>query len=144
MLLIGLFVAGCSSPAPTSAPAAASSPVPTSAPAAKAATTAPAAAQPAAAKPGGSSFNVAQVFPAGPGRELVLQNCTSCHTIVPIVTGKKARGQWDVIKQSHSGRVTAMSRDDVNTIFNYLADNFGPDNPEPQLPPELLESGTSK
>jgi hypothetical protein len=135
-------VVGCTAapaaPAPTTAPTA------TSAPAA-AATKPPSgggAAPAAARKPGALDMNA--IFPPGPGRELVLNNCTNCHSIVPIVTGKKAKPAWDSIKANHLQRVSGMNRDDVNVVFDYLVANFGPNNPEPQLPRELLEAGTEK
>ena len=84
------------------------------------------------------------IFPAGAGRDLTLQNCTSCHNIVPIVTGQKPRGQWETIKNDHVQRVSGLPKDQLDTVFTYLENNFGPDNPVPQLPPELLEAGTSK
>ncbi len=135
------FAAGCSAapaaPTATVAPAA----KPTTAPAAPAGVTAAGGAAPAA-KPGALDLNA--IFPPGPGKDLVLQNCTSCHTIVPIVTGQKPRGQWEVTKNNHLQRVSGLQRDQIDTIFTYLENNFGPDNPVPQLPPELLNTGTSK
>jgi mono/diheme cytochrome c family protein len=139
------LAAGCSAPPaaapaaapPTTAPAPAAQP--TTAPAAPAGTTAAAA---PAVKAGQLDLNA--IFPAGAGRDLVLQNCTSCHTIVPIVTGQKPKGQWEVTKNNHLQRVSGLSKDQVDTIFTYLENNFGPDNPVPQLPQELLNTGTSK
>jgi hypothetical protein len=124
-------------PAPTSAPAAAKPPA--------AATTAPSTAggaPVAAGKPGGLDMNA--IFPAGSGRDLVVQNCSNCHNIVPVVMGKKPKAQWDTIEQNHVQRLSGLSRDQVNVVFDYLSEHFGPDDPEPQLPQELLDAGTAK
>jgi hypothetical protein len=96
------------------------------------------AAAPAAA-PADSEFKtVADVFPAGPGRDLVMNNCTSCHNVACSAIGQRTADRWDSLRDAHRERVSGA---DVNAIFTYLKTNFGPDKPEPKIPPAFLEGG---
>src|SRR2546428_11506578 len=59
---------------------------------------------PAAAFPSGKSpqrFNVASVFPPGPGREMVLNTCGSCHPVVCAARGQRTAERWESIKEGH-------------------------------------------
>jgi hypothetical protein len=101
----------------------------------------PAAAAPPAmkAEPSGPEpKTVADLFPAGPGRDLVMNNCTSCHNVACSAMGQRTAERWDSLRDSHRDRVSGA---DVNAIFAYLKTNFGPDKPEPRIPPAFLEGG---
>ncbi len=90
-----------------------------------------------------SKVNLDEIFPAGQGRELVLNNCTTCHTFVPIVILRMSKEAWTRNSRDHRGRVTALSEADFKTLYEYLAANFGPDKPVPRLPSELMDTWTS-
>ena len=100
-----------------------------------------AAAAPASAAP--NRLNLDAIFPPGPGRDLVLNNCTSCHTIVPIVILQMSKDAWELNAREHRDRVTSLSDAEVATLYAYLAANFNPDRPVPELPRELLDTWTS-
>ncbi len=90
-----------------------------------------------------AKLNMDEIFPPGPGRSLVLNNCTSCHTITPIVMvqmTREARERW---ARDHKERVPSLSDPDFKTVTEYLIENFNPSKPVPQLPKELLDSWTS-
>ena len=87
--------------------------------------------------------NIDEIFPAGPGRELLLNNCTSCHTFVPIVVLQMDKNAWERNSRIHRSRVPALSNDDFDVLYQYLVANFNPDRPVPTLPKELLETWTS-
>lgn len=78
------------------------------------------------------------IFPPGPGREAVLDNCTSCHTFVPLVVLQMTPAQWQTNALGHRDRVPLMSDADYKAAYDYLAANFNPDHPIPALPPDLL------
>lgn len=84
-----------------------------------------------------------EIFPAGRGRELVLNNCTTCHTFVPIVILKMTKEAWERNSRDHRGRVAALPDADFKLLYEYLAANFNPDKPVPRLPNELMETWTS-
>ncbi len=129
-------------PAPTTAPTA----VPTTAapPSAPAQTTAPTAVSNKAATTPTRTLkvNMDEIFPPGPGREAMLDNCTTCHTFVPMVVLQMSQSQWDRNARDHRDRVPRMSDADFKAAYEYLAKNFNPDRPVPQLPKELLDTWT--
>lgn len=83
------------------------------------------------------------IFPAGPGREILLNNCQSCHTWVPVVVLQMTEDEWFRWGVEHRQRVSGLSDDEFDTLYRYLVDNFNPERPVPELPPALLESWTT-
>lgn len=83
------------------------------------------------------------IFPAGEGRDLLLNNCQSCHTWVPVVVLQMAEDEWARWRQDHRARVPGLSDAEFETLYAYLVENFNPDRPVPELPPVLLESWTT-
>jgi mono/diheme cytochrome c family protein len=83
------------------------------------------------------------IFPAGEGRDLVLNNCQSCHTWVPIVVLQMQEDEWYRWSIEHRTRVSGLSDEQFDTLYRYLVANFNPQRPVPELPPALLESWTS-
>ena len=84
-----------------------------------------------------------KIFPAGPGRDLVLENCQNCHTFVPIVVLQMDKDAWYRSSLDHRGRVPNLTDDQFKTLYEYLVSNFGPDHAVPTLPKELLKTWTS-
>ncbi|HYM09077.1 MAG TPA: hypothetical protein VEU62_00015 [Bryobacterales bacterium] len=105
----------------------------------------PAAPAQATLEPGGqpAKVNIDEIFPPGRGRELVLNNCTTCHTFVPIVVLQMTREAWERNSRDHRARVAALSDADFKTLYEYLIANFNPTRPVPKLPQELLDTWTS-
>lgn len=83
------------------------------------------------------------IFPAGDGRNLVLDNCQNCHTFVPIVVLQKDPESWQQWTTEHREKVASLSDDQFQTVLAYLTANFGPHRPVPTLPKELLDSWTT-
>ncbi len=131
--------------APTAAPmATATKPAATAAPTQASASTSSAAkaaaAQPTAGAP--AKLNMDAIFPPGPGRDVVLENCTTCHTFVPLVVLQYTQSQWDLSARNHRDRVPRLSDADFKAAYAYLAANFNPEHPVPQLPQNLLDTWT--
>ena len=93
-----------------------------------------------AEKPAGQP-SLASIFPAGPGRELVLNTCGSCHSTACAARGQRTAERWDSIKKDHKDKLTGSSREDLNVMFSYLKANFNDTKPEPQISAELLQQG---
>lgn len=87
--------------------------------------------------------NLDEIFPKGPGRELVLSNCTTCHTFVPIVILQMSQQAWERNSRDHRERVKALSDADFKVLYEYLAANFNPSKPPPKLPNELMQTWTT-
>ncbi len=84
-----------------------------------------------------------ELFPQGPGRDLVLDNCMNCHSMAPIVMAQKTKGEWNQLAIVHRDKVSRLTDDDFNQLLGYLIANFGPDHKVPQLPDELLSGYTN-
>jgi hypothetical protein len=120
-----LILAGCSTPAPPAQPAQ------------------PAKVAIAPADTQSAKVNINEIFPPGRGRDLLLANCTSCHTFVPIVVLQMSKEAWERNSRDHRGRVAALGDADFKTLYQYLIANFNPARPVPKLPRELLDTWTS-
>ena len=88
-------------------------------------------------------FNIRDVFPEGPGRELVLDNCQSCHVLVPILILRMDEAAWYRNSLEHRERVEGLDDDDFEILYDYLSSTFTPDSPVPELPPALLDTWTT-
>jgi competence ComEA-like helix-hairpin-helix protein len=65
-------------------------------------------------------------LPPGEGQAIVQQKCASCHAL-KVVTGKRAsREQWAPIVDRMITRGADVSDDELDTLLDYLAKNFGP------------------
>ena len=91
---------------------------------------------------GAVKVDLERIFPAGAGRDLVLENCQNCHTFVPIVVLQMDKDAWHRNSLDHRERVTTLSDEQFKTLYTYLENNFGPDHPVPRLPKELLKTWT--
>jgi len=87
--------------------------------------------------------NIDKIFPPGPGRDLVLNNCQSCHVWVPIVVLQMDKAAWYRNSLEHRDRVEGLSDEEFKVLYDYLSSTFTPDRHVPELPPELLEAWTS-
>src|SRR5687768_10312604 len=65
--------------------------------------------EPQPAPAAGITVNLDEIFPAGPGRELVLNNCQNCHTFVPLVVLQMDRDGWYRNSLDHRERVPKVS-----------------------------------
>jgi mono/diheme cytochrome c family protein len=81
---------------------------------------------------------VADVFPPGPGREQVMNNCASCHNVACSAIGQRSAERWDALRDGHKENVQGA---DLNAIFTYLKANFDDTKPAPNVPARFLEGG---
>jgi len=132
--------AEASNPDPTAAPTEAPDPTaaPTEAPDPTAAPT-----QEASGGGGQGRVDLDAIFPPGRGRELSLGPCAACHSFVPLVILQLTPEQWDQILRDHREKLPMVGEEDFLILEDYLAENFGPDDPVPELPEELLLQWTS-
>lgn len=89
-----------------------------------------------------AKVNLDEIFPKGRGRELVLNNCTACHTFVPIVTLQMSKDSWERNRGIHRERVPNLTDDEINVLYSYLEANFNPNRPPAKLPQALLDTWT--
>jgi hypothetical protein len=73
-------------------------------------------------------------------RDLFMQNCTSCHSFIPIVLLQKDETGWDATITHHRPLVPQLSQADLDLIRQFLKDHFRPDRPVPNLPKALIDN----
>lgn len=69
----------------------------------------------------------AQDLPDGAGKDLVLKVCTQCHDATRIITKKRTKDEWSDTVDKMAVRGAKASDEEFETIVNYLAKYFGPD-----------------
>jgi cytochrome c5 len=105
------------SASPSATPAAAATPVaPASSPSA--------AGTPAAAS--SSSANAPVVLPDGDGKAIATENCQACHKLTNLTKAHKSLDDWKDTVQTMIDRGANVQPDQVDTLVQYLAKNFGP------------------
>jgi hypothetical protein len=82
--------------------------------------------------------NVADIFPAGQGRDVVLNSCGSCHNLACSAIGQRTSARWDSLRESHKDKITDA---DAAAAFTYLQSNFNDAKPEPKVPAKFLQGG---
>jgi hypothetical protein len=75
-------------------------------------------------------------------RDVLLNNCTACHTFVPIVKAQKPAELWDSTLEVHRTRVPQLSDEQYEELRLFLKAHFNDVQPAPTLPPELEALGT--
>jgi cytochrome c5 len=71
----------------------------------------------------------AQDLPDGPGKDLVMNVCTVCHELTRITSKKKTKDEWNDTVDKMAARGAKASDEEFDTIVNYLAKHFGPEQP---------------
>ncbi len=74
------------------------------------------------------------IFPPSDARDLVLENCTVCHSFVRIVMSQRTEQLWNSVMYRHIGRTGSLSYDKFAAIFDYLKENFNDTKPVPRIP----------
>ncbi len=65
-------------------------------------------------------------LPEGPGRELVLQKCQTCHEIGFVTRERQTRERWDSLITEMQGYGLRLSPEERATILDYLATRLAP------------------
>ena len=84
---------------------------------------------------------VADLFPAGEERQMVLSNCATCHAVACAAIGQRSAARWETLASSHREHVPNLPDADRQRIFAYLSANFNESRPEPIVPPEFMDRG---
>jgi len=71
-------------------------------------------------------------------RDLFLQDCTSCHSFVPVVRTQKDEAGWNATMGVMGPKVQGASQADLDLIKQFLIDHFNADRPVPTLPSDLI------
>jgi competence ComEA-like helix-hairpin-helix protein len=74
----------------------------------------------------GSAGQSPQQLPAGPGRDTFQRVCSGCHMTNLATTQRKSADDWATVVIEMRSRGASGSDDEMESIVNYLATNFGP------------------
>jgi competence ComEA-like helix-hairpin-helix protein len=69
----------------------------------------------------------AQDLPDGKGKDLVEDRCSSCHGLDLLLAEHDTKQQWSGIVNDMVSRGASGTADELETIVDYLAKNFGPE-----------------
>ncbi|HLI85808.1 MAG TPA: cytochrome c [Bryobacteraceae bacterium] len=68
----------------------------------------------------------AQDMPDGKGKDLIMQICTDCHGADVITAQHNTKDGWASIVDSMVSRGASGTKEQLDTIVDYLTKNFGP------------------
>lgn len=72
--------------------------------------------------------------PPGPGLDLINQRCIFCHNTVQIFSQHKTPEAWSATVEQMANRGAEVSPEEMKTIVNYLAKNYGAPAQAPAAP----------
>jgi cytochrome c5 len=65
-------------------------------------------------------------LPDGPGKAIATENCQACHKLTNITKAHKSLDDWKDTVQTMIDRGANVPTDQIDTLVQYLAKNFGP------------------
>lgn len=73
--------------------------------------------------------NLADYFPPGDGKALVLRECTECHELDRVVPLRKSKQAWKALMDQMISEGAELSGDEIESISSYLGEALGPTAP---------------
>ena len=67
----------------------------------------------------------AQDLPSGPGKDVVVKLCTSCHDADNFTSKKHTKEEWKSVVDTMIGYGAEISDEQAEMIVTYLAKNYG-------------------
>lgn len=77
-----------------------------------------------AATPASSSAAAASVMPDGPGKQIILRECTACHLPDHFTKYRHSNEEWQAIVIRMGQRVRSATKEELDVVQKYLATNF--------------------
>ena len=65
-------------------------------------------------------------LPPGKGKAIVARACKNCHALKVVTSKRATKEQWSAVVDQMVSRGADLSDDEIDTVVNYLAKNFGP------------------
>jgi competence protein ComEA len=63
-------------------------------------------------------------MPEGPGKQIILRECTACHKPDHFTQYRHTNEEWQVIVTRMGARVQSATKDELDTVQKYLATNY--------------------
>jgi competence ComEA-like helix-hairpin-helix protein len=71
-------------------------------------------------------FAASTTLPAGKGKDVVQQHCVGCHALKVVTSKRATKEQWSSLVDQMVSRGAEVDDDDIESVVEYLAANFGP------------------
>jgi competence ComEA-like helix-hairpin-helix protein len=71
-------------------------------------------------------FAASTALPAGKGKDIVQQHCVGCHALKVVTSKRATKQQWSSLVDQMVSRGAEVDDDDIESVVEYLATNFGP------------------
>jgi competence ComEA-like helix-hairpin-helix protein len=71
-------------------------------------------------------FAASTTLPAGKGKDIVQQHCVGCHELKVVTSKRATKQQWASLVDQMVSRGAEVDDDDIESVVEYLAANFGP------------------
>jgi len=71
-------------------------------------------------------FAASTTLPAGKGKDIVQEHCVGCHELKVVTSKRATKQQWSSLVDQMVSRGAEVDDDDIESVVEYLATNFGP------------------
>ncbi len=79
-------------------------------------------------------------LPNGPGKDVVLRECTKCHDLKVITSKRASEDDWAKTVADMVSRGADLSDDEVDKVIDYLSKNFKPAESDKKQQPDTTTS----
>jgi len=82
-------------------------------------------------------------LPQGDGKEIAIDYCQDCHLLTNLTKAHKALNEWKETVQTMMDRGARLPQEQVDTLAQYLAKNFGPQTAAPSGDPQAAPTAAA-
>jgi competence ComEA-like helix-hairpin-helix protein len=75
---------------------------------------------------GASAQTTGAAMPDGTGKAIVQRACSACHAVTVVTSKHVSQKEWDQVVNQMVSRGADLTDDEVDTVIEYLAKNYGP------------------
>jgi competence protein ComEA len=68
----------------------------------------------------------AAAMPEGAGKVVVQRACSACHAVTVVTSKHASQKEWDQVVNQMVSRGADLTDEEVDTVIDYLAKNYGP------------------
>jgi competence ComEA-like helix-hairpin-helix protein len=68
----------------------------------------------------------AAAMPDGAGKPIVQRACSACHAVTVVTSKHASQKEWDQVVNQMVSRGADLTDDEIDTVIEYLAKNYGP------------------
>jgi competence ComEA-like helix-hairpin-helix protein len=84
----------------------------------------------------------AAAMPDGAGKPIVQRACSACHSVSVVTSKHASQKEWDQVVNQMASRGADLTDDEMDTVIEYLAKNYGPLDQKTAPPAEAAPSSS--